>query len=154
MRKILLDANVFIRVFNHDNNTTEEEYESAKNCLEALLEDDAVVVVVTPLIRHEVMRGLNRSDLSKIERVREAFDKFESIDINDQISECATKIYQILKVEDLAGKVEGRNPRKLGFDAMHVATAHIYDLEIISNDSDIEQLKRIIESHESDFNNQ
>lgn len=151
MRKVILDANVLISVLNHDRATSEEQYRTAKSTLESLLRDDSVGIVLTPLVRHEVMRGVPRSDLSKIEKIRALLDGFETISITDEISEVATTIFRIIKEQDANNGIFERVPSKLGFDIMHVATAHVYDLDIISNDPDIDRLKSILDVHKSDF---
>ena len=141
----------FIRALNHDSKTTELQCSSARSTLRSLLQDDSVGVVLTPLIRHEVMRGLPRSDLSKIARIQAILDNFETIAVTDEISEIATTVYRILIEQDKNQGYTERSANKLGFDIMHVATAHVYNLEIISCDSDIERLETIIDNHKSDF---
>lgn len=144
MNKILLDANVLIRALNHDRNTTEPEYLDAVRTLEDSLNSESSVVVMTPLIMHEVMRGISRSDRSKVERIRDILENFQTIEITNEISEVATTIYQNLKEQSGGDGVQPTNLRKHGFDIMHAATAHVYDLEIISNDSDIAKFLRLI----------
>jgi len=135
----MLDANVLISALNHDSGTSEIQYRAAREKLSSLLQDDSIGVVLTPLVRHEVMRGLPRWDLSKIASVKNTLDGFITISITDEISGVATTVYQILKEQDEIRGGSERNSYKLAFDIMHVATAHVYNLELISTDSDIEK---------------
>ncbi len=48
MKRVLLDANVFIRALNHGRNTTEPEHREAVRILEESLQSENVGVVLTP----------------------------------------------------------------------------------------------------------
>jgi len=150
MRKVLIDANVYIRALNPAGDTTEVEHRDAKEVLAAVM-SEPVTVIITPLIRHEVLRGIHRSELSKIERVKDILDGFTLVDITDEICEFATTLFRISREEAIKNKSTNRNPSKHNFDRIHVATAHKYDLDIVSSDTDIQRLQSLIINNPSDF---
>ena len=59
MRKVLLDANLLIAALDNGSTTSEAERTKAKQTLAALLSNAEVALIITPLIRYEVLRGIH-----------------------------------------------------------------------------------------------
>jgi len=55
----LLDANVLIAALDDKGSTKLEECQQAKKYLHELLSDENVALAISPLIRSEVLRGID-----------------------------------------------------------------------------------------------
>lgn len=143
-RKILLDANLLIAVFDEDGDTTIEKREQAKKLLEDLLSDKEVSFAITPLIRYEVLRGAKWEETSRYQKLLRTLNRFMEFEINREIAELASDIYRMDKHQaDEKGEV--RNLEKRKFDAFHYATAKCLQIEVKSHDKDFSKLDKLYE---------
>ncbi|RIY31504.1 type II toxin-antitoxin system VapC family toxin, partial [Psittacicella gerlachiana] len=115
-KKYLLDANIIIKAIS-DNNSIEykiiEEYLTASD----------VELYITPLIRYEVLRGIEYQNKTEFKRHIRFLELFDSISINNKISNLATDLF---RKEKFQKQVKNRQHKKLdkhNFDLMHFATA-------------------------------
>jgi len=137
-KKILVDANLWINAFD------KKEVEAVQE-LTQLIRDEDAVLVLTALIRYEVLRGVRWGSSHDYSELKAALDQFETLDINRQISDLATDLYRY----DVAHETnESRNFEKRKFDMFHFATAKCYQLEWRSKDSDMKKLEGLYQRYE------
>ena len=145
IRKILLDANILINALDDRGEFARQLVQKAKDKLNSLMADNTVSLIITPLIRYEVLRGVSGHE--KNQKISSVLDDFNEIEIDRSISDLATKLY--IHHSDTvknAGGTMSENKRK--FDYFHVATAKVNNLEIMSEDSDITMIEDIYKSIE------
>ena len=137
MRKVLLDANLLIGALDESGRTSEEQRDEAKEILNALLSDVEVTLVITPLIRYEVLRGISWDNQDNFNQLKRALDGLTELDVNREISELAADLFRFDRAENDA---QQRNIEKRKFDVFHLASAKRHSLELASQDSDIASL--------------
>jgi len=137
-RKVLLDANLLIAVFDPQTKTSLDQQHAARVKLIELLEDQNTALVITPLIRYEVLRGIQWQEADDYRQVRNALGQFTELDIDQATAELAADLFRY----DRACSPD-RNLDKRKFDAFHLATAKCHHLEISSQDSDIIALEKL-----------
>ena len=71
MRKVLLDANLLIAALDDGSTTSEAERAKAKQTLAALLSNAEVTLIITPLIRYEVLRGIGWQDQVRFAQLKQ-----------------------------------------------------------------------------------
>lgn len=154
-RGLLLDTNLLIKAFDTDSDTSDEARIAARQKLTDLLTDDSVAFAITPLIRYELLRHVKWDDNERYEKLQTSIQSFEEFEINNEISEIATGLYQLDAHEALLANSE-KNIDKRKFDAFHLASAKQNDLELASDDSDIAKLeplyRRLIEARKRSSN--
>lgn len=129
--KILVDANLWINAFDKKQPAAVQE-------LLELIRDKNAILVLTALIRYEVLRGIRWESRGDYSELKAALDQFETLDINRQISDLATNLYRY----DVAHETnESRNFEKRKFDMFHFATAKHYQLKWRSRDRDMGKLE-------------
>lgn len=138
MRKVLLDANLLIAALDEGSTTSEAERTKAKQTLAALLSDAEVTLIITPLIRYEVLRGIGWQDQGRFAQLKQALDGLTELDVNRQVSELAADLFRFERAECADSQ---RNLEKRKFDVFHLASAKCHDLELASQDSDIAGLE-------------
>jgi predicted nucleic acid-binding protein len=140
-KRVLLDANLLIAAYDEDGTTSDQQRQQARKTIRALLTDDTVEeLVITPLIRYEVLRGVAWQQNRRYQQVQQHLTKFTELDIKRQVSELAANLY---RYDEYKAKLanESRNLEKRKFDVFHFATAHYYGLTLASQDSDIAKLQ-------------
>lgn len=137
MRKVLLDANLLIGALDDSGTTSESQREQAKQILNTLLSDGSVTLVITPLIRYEVLRGIGWANQDRFIRLKQALDGLTELDVNRGVSELAANLFRFDRSEDSG---QQRNIEKRKFDVFHLASAKQHSLELASQDSDIASL--------------
>ncbi len=125
---ILLDANLLIGAFDHDN--TNIKHIESKKIVESLLLDDDVKIAITPLIRYEVLRGVRRVPVEKMVAILNDFEEFEITDIEGNR---ASEIYR-------SAFSQNQKLDKRSFDVFHYVVAEIRDLKWMSQDTDISKI--------------
>ncbi|SKA71563.1 PIN domain-containing protein [Thiothrix eikelboomii] len=142
MRKVLLDANLLIAALDNGSTTSEAERTKAKQTLAALLSNAEVALIITPLIRYEVLRGIGWQDQERFFKVKQSLDGFTELDVNRQVSELAANLFRFDRATHTD---QQRNIEKRKFDVFHLASAKCHDLELASQDSDIAGLESLYE---------
>ena len=148
--KYFIDTNVIIDLLGQNKKTDatresqEEEQErkkeaqlKAKEQLERILLDEDNEVFINRLVLVETLRTIHFTHKRKFREAESTLESFEKLDIKDDIyieaiefsRFCNTKLHFTLK-----GKCEA-------IDFLHFITAKYYDLEMISNDRDLEKLE-------------
>lgn len=125
---ILLDANLLIGAFDHDDTNT--KHIESKKIVESLLLDVNVKIAITPLIRYEVLRGVRRVST---EQMVEILNDFEEFEITDVEGNRASEIYRLAFSQNQ--KLDKRS-----FDVFHYVVAEIRDLKWMSQDSDLSKI--------------
>lgn len=140
MRNILSDVNILISALDSQIHTevTQKEIETFSE----LIKNPDISLVITPLIRYEVLRGIEKNEVQRHESIENILDGFTEISIDRKISDLSTKLYVYHKfeVENNGGTM---NENKRNFDYFHFATAKIYDLELMSNDGGFPTIEKI-----------
>ncbi|MGE4240434.1 type II toxin-antitoxin system VapC family toxin [Ramlibacter sp.] len=127
-RAILLDANVLIGAFDGDEDNP--AHMAAKDQVEALLREPDVRLVLTPLIRYEVLRGCRTrapEDLNAL------LNDFDELDVSGLDAVRAAEIFRI-------AKKAGKSFDKHQFDVFHVVCAERHQLEPLSADGDFTKI--------------
>lgn len=142
LKKLLLDANLLIAAFDEKGTTSAEEKALAKNQLKQALEAPDTALALTPLIRHEVLRGVTWEDSERAEVLKAAIDQFEEFDIDRETAELAADLYRYHR-HQLEQTGMGRNIDKRTFDVFHFAVAKRQQLDFLSRDEDKTWLNRL-----------
>lgn len=145
-RRVLLDTNLLVAALDQGASTSPDQREKAIAALMSLLQSDDVALAITPLIRYEVVRGVDWASQERHDALKEALADFEEFDISRDIAELAADLYRFDKSRaDEAG--ERRNLEKRKFDAFHLASAKCYELELASQDTDIAKLDKLYQTY-------
>ncbi|MBN6077287.1 PIN domain-containing protein [Aggregatibacter actinomycetemcomitans] len=143
VNKILLDANFLIKALE-DKNSVE-----AHKLIEFLERDDTVMYI-TPLIYYEVLRGINWTHDTRYQEFKDKLSLISNLNIDKSIGLKAADLFRFEKYyRDEQGQTP-KKPDKHNFDIMHFSTAKIYELEIASNDADVdawENLYQLLEKN-------
>ena len=140
MRKVLLDANLLIGAFD-DEDSPNPAHQKAKETVRAWMVDADVELVITPLVRYEVLRGVRTVSMSDKEAV---LNDFPELEVRAEQAREAAEIFRIY--QDQRGP-NGIALDKRSFDFFHCACAKTYGLEIGSQDSHIAQIQKLIQDH-------
>lgn len=137
-KKIFLDTNIIISAFD----TGKPE---AREKISTYLSDDNIELFISPLVRYEVLRGVLFTEKEKYNYLQDILDGFKELNIERDISELASKLYQY----DIysANSKENRNFDKRSFDTFHFSTAKCNELEIDSFDTDIDKIESLYEKY-------
>lgn len=138
-RKVLLDANLLIAAFDPGGTTSTEMKALAHEKLSALLNDSNVAVFITPLIRYEVLRGIDWQSPHTFLAMQKVLNQIPELDITRDISELSANLFRLDK-EKAAQLNEKRNVDKRRFDVFHFCSARCNNLELCSNDTDIAKI--------------
>lgn len=136
--KIFLDTNLIISAFDTENPEALEK-------MSKLLSDDSVALFISPLVRYEVLRGIPFGECEKYKHLQEILDGFKELNIDRDISELASCLYQYDVYT--ANPKENRNFDKRGFDTFHFSTAKCNELVVDSNDSDIDKIEALYQNY-------
>ena len=144
MRKVLLDANLLIAALDDSSTTSAIEREKAKQTLNDLLSQEDIALVITPLIRYEVLRGIAWQDQTRFAQLKQSLDALTELDVNRRVSELSAHLFRFDRAENTD---QQRNIEKRKFDVFHLASAKCHDLELASQDSDIAGLEGLHERY-------
>ena len=145
----LLDSNFLTYVLEgknvdgNDNNLIER----LTNLL-ALINDDNVELVITPLLRYEFLRKFGwQTESEDFNKFKAAVEEFTWLDISKDVTDLAINLYRLDKYESESRGVE-KNLEKRKFDVFHFATAKINGIELLSNDKHIAQMEGLYERYQ------
>ena len=147
MRKVLLDTNMIVAAFDEAGSTSEEMKASAKAELAGLLNDDEVVLVITPLIRYEVLRGIAWAEPEKLKAMKQILNAFLELDIERKVSELASDLFRL--DDSQVENPSDRNINKRNFDIFHFAVSKHHGLDLVSNDRHMPQLETLYQQYQS-----
>ncbi|MBD8634320.1 PIN domain-containing protein [Stenotrophomonas sp. CFBP 13725] len=137
-RAILLDTNMLIGAFDTDEENAKHLQDKAR--LAELLRDDSVKLTISPLIRYELLRGAKRVPLDALEAI---LDDFQEFDVGSKDARMAAEIFRHDRQPGMESSID-----KKRFDVFHCVCAKLNDLDMISNDQDIEKIQKIIKELE------
>lgn len=137
MTDYLLDTNYLIYLADDDADASKRQ-EILQDFAEKLAEDNSRFFL-TPLIRYEVLRGVDWVNKEKLKALSDILMRFESLDITQSVADLAGELYRFDKFESEQMQAE-RNLDKRKFDMFHFSTAQINHLEILSKDSDLAKI--------------
>lgn len=144
MRKVLLDANLLIAALDDSSTTSAIEREKAKQTLNDLLSQEDIALVITPLIRYEVLRGIAWQDQTRFAQLKQSLDALTELDVNRRVSELSAHLFRFDRAENTD---QQRNIEKRKFDVFHLASAKCNNLELASQDSDIAGLEDLYQRY-------
>ena len=101
MKGYLLDTNYLIYLV--DPNTNSSKKAEVLQDLALKLEDPETLLFLTPLIRYEVLRGVEWDNIEKLNTLKNALKAFQVIDINDDISDLARNLFRLDKANQKTG---------------------------------------------------
>lgn len=133
-RLILLDANILIGAL--DGEAGNAAHDDALERFEALANDPAVKFAISPLIRYEVLRGMDEAD---VELVNAQLNDMKEFEVRGAEAVRAAEIFRRARREEI--KLDKRK-----FDVFHCVCAEINELEILSKDADIEQIQNLMKA--------
>ncbi len=142
-RKVLLDANMIISAF-------ERKDPQAKQVLRQLLADDNTAFAITPLIRYEVLRGINFSNSTKYSELESILNGFEEFEICREQASLSSNLFRFSRSD--ASQDQSRIVDKRSFDLIHLATAKCNELELCSSDGDLAKLEKLYQDYLASFN--
>jgi predicted nucleic acid-binding protein len=145
MSNVLLDANLLIAALDQNGTTSELLRQSATAKLTTYLENPDIRLVITPLIRYEVLRGLSWQDAEGYNNLKQVLDGFTEIDKNRNVSELAANLFRFDRTTNAGAQ---RNVEKRKFDVFHLACAKIHGLDLASQDTDIASLQSLFDSYQ------
>ncbi len=96
-RRVLLDANLLIAALDHEGTSIEDAKVKARHILSELMSDSNVAVAITPLIRYEVLRGIDLKNAVGYRHVKEALDNFMEFDITRAMSNVQPSYFDVTK---------------------------------------------------------
>ncbi|MDG6361462.1 type II toxin-antitoxin system VapC family toxin [Glaesserella parasuis] len=138
MKGHLLDTNYLIYLADPNANPTKKA--EVLQDLALKLEDPETLLFLTPLIRYEVLRGVEWDNIEKLNTLKSALKAFQTIDINDDIADLARNLFRLDKANQKNGS---KVIEKYQFDMFHFATAKENDLEILSKDRDMTAIENL-----------
>lgn len=145
MSNVLLDANLLIAVFDQSGTTSELLRQTATAKLTTYLENPDIKLVITPLIRYEVLRGLSWQDAEGYNNLKQVLDGLTEIDVNRNVSELAANLFRFDRAVNAGAQ---RNVEKRKFDVFHLACAKCHGLDLASQDTDIASLQSLFDSYQ------
>ena len=139
MKGYLLDTNYLIYLADPNANPTKKA--EVLQDLALKLEDPETLLFLTPLIRYEVLSGVEWDNIEKLNTLKSALKAFQTIDINDDIADLARNLFRLDKANQKNGSK--KVIEKYQFDMFHFATAKENDLEILSKDRDMTVIENL-----------
>jgi predicted nucleic acid-binding protein len=143
-RRVLLDANMLIGVFDGDGKNS--AHVRAQGDFEALASDPEVEFVITPLVRYEFLRGVRRAGVAETEtallEMTATLNDFKEIEIRQSIGDRAAELFRL-------AKNKGVDLDKRSFDLIHCVCAEVYGLELVSQDAHIQKIQQMIQGGRS-----
>lgn len=141
MKGYLLDTNYLI--YLADPNADPKKKADVLQDLADKLQDPDTLLFLTPLIRYEVLRGVEWDNIDKLNILKNALKPFQTIDINDDIADLARNLFRL----DKANQKQGSQKiiEKYQFDMFHFATAKENDLAILSKDRDMTAIQNLFD---------
>ena len=131
---VLLDANLLIGAFDHDEQNP--AHVSSKEKVEELLLDENINIAISPLIRYEVLRGMKRTSIAQMQEILNDFEEFS---ITELEGNRAAEIYRAAKAQNISLD-------KRIYDVFHFVIAEVNNLEFDSHDGDIPKIKQIVQN--------
>lgn len=140
MSDYLLDTNYLIYLV--DDESDENKRTEILQDFKTKLEREDSHFFLTPLIRYEVLRGVDWENNDKFLALSKVLAQFEALDITQNVADLAGKLYRFDKFESERSQT-ARNLEKRKFDMFHFATAKINSLEVLSKDSDLRKIENL-----------
>lgn len=129
MKYILLDTSVLIGAF--DTYVNNKKHLESRQLVSELLQDETVIIAITPLIRYEVLRGVKNIAFDEMKNILDDFVEFA---ITDKIGNGASKLY----------KISPKDSNKHNFDIFHYTVSKVHNLKLESQDKDFSSYDELI----------
>lgn len=141
MKGYLLDTNYLIYLVDPNANSSKKA--EVLQDLALKLKDPETLLFLTPLIRYEVLRGVEWDNIEKLNTLKNALKAFQVIDINDDISDLARNLFRLDKANQKTGST--KVIEKYQFDMFHFAAEKENNLEILSKDRDMSAIENLFQ---------
>lgn len=136
---VLVDANILIAVIDGSDNNP--NHLKARQKFYDLLAQN-ITIAITPLIRYEVLRGVQSMS---IDEAKEILDDFVEFNITDKEANPSAKIFHFSQSEAFIAKNTGIKLDKQKFDVFHFVVAKIRHLKLESeNQKDFDKIEKVI----------
>ncbi|MCQ9329599.1 PIN domain-containing protein [Pelistega suis] len=144
MANYLLDTNYLILLA--DPKVEEERKQEILRDFKAKLEDKETRLFLTPLIRYEVLRGVDWDDVERLKNLKNVLRGFQTIDIDDDIADLARNLFRL----DRSNQAQGSQKKieKYQFDIFHFATAKENNLQLLSLDRDMNAMNSLYQQYQ------
>ncbi len=144
MANYLLDTNYLILLA--DPKVEEERKQEILRDFKSKLEDKETRLFLTPLIRYEVLRGVDWDDMERLKNLKKVLRGFQTIDIDDDIADLARNLFRL----DRRNQAQGSQKKieKYQFDIFHFATAKENNLQLLSLDRDMETMNSLYQQYQ------
>ena len=131
-QRVLVDSSLIICAVDSGSQTDTDNRKRAEILLDKIISDDDKDIVVTPLIIHEVTRGIPESAAERLYIVNNMLSSFKSLEISDGIADLATQVYRAMRIKhpDISVRDYSRN-----FDLLHICAANFYECEFLHLES-------------------
>ncbi|MEQ7420101.1 PIN domain-containing protein [Xanthomonas campestris pv. campestris] len=133
-RLVLLDANLLIGALDGEEGNA--AHEASLSTFEALVADPDVKIAISPLIRYEVLRGMDEADVEAVNAILNDMKEFE---VRGQEAIRAAEVFRRARQTNV--KLD-----KCKFDVFHCVCAEINELEMLSKDGDIETIQNLMKA--------
>lgn len=134
----LLDANILIAVL--DENKDDPNHQKAKQLYDKLKSKKAKMVI-TSLIRYEILRGIKSKPFDEAQKF---LDDFIELEITDLEANPSAKIFHAMPRVNELDDVQKKNYRH-NFDIFHYVVSKIYNLYLINvNEKDFEKIDKFV----------
>ncbi|WP_201558189.1 type II toxin-antitoxin system VapC family toxin [Psychrobacter sp. 72-O-c] len=146
----LLDSN-FLTYLLEGKNIDENDANLIERLTDllALVNDDNVELVITPLLRYEFLRKFGwQTESEDFVKLKAAVEEFTWLDISKDVTDLATNLYRLDKYES-ENKGISKNLEKRKLDVFHFATAKINGIELLSNDKHIGQIEELYNRYQA-----
>lgn len=134
----LLDANILIAVL--DENKDNPNHQKAKELYDDLKSKNAKMVI-TSLIRYEILRGIKSKSINEAQAF---LDDFMELEITDLEANPSAKIFHAMPKVDELDDMQKKN-YKHNFDIFHYVVAKRYNLDLVNvNEKDFEKIDKFV----------
>lgn len=133
-RLVLLDANLLIGALDGEDGNGVHDDSLATYA--ALAADPDVKFAISPLIRYEVLRGLDEGDVEAVNAILNDMKEFE---VRGQEAVRAADVFRKARQTDI-------RLDKRAFDVFHCVCAEINELEMLSKDRHVEQIQNLMKA--------
>ena len=133
--RVLIDSNIWI------NAVDKKEQKSMAKLKHYLNSASDYELFTTPLIRHEVLRGVDWYDDKRVEALQLALNGAQNLNITPDIGNLASELFRYSR------SIDGPATDRRSMDLLHFATAKCHGLRIESDDKDFVRLEELHASY-------
>lgn len=138
-----------IAVFDNKSTTSQQVKDAAKATLREMLADQNTTIFITPLIRYEVLRGIDWQSERDFDQIKTILDGIPSLDITKNVSDLSANLFRYDSWLSSQSGALTRSLEKRKFDIFHYCSAKCYGLNFYSHDSDMSKINRLHDRYQT-----